>query len=159
MQKQYNKNLNFKDYANGEKVWLKVKFYKTGENRKLSPRRNGPWTILSKLPNGVNFHIINDKTREEKIVHHDRINPVKGTQQTSTDKTHSVPEPSAEVMESSDTDSDAHSDYQPSVASSSGEESSSDEDNVVSRYSQRNRTQRVIPGTVSWDDVDAELLG
>ena len=159
MQKQYNKNLNFKDYANGEKVWLKVKFYKTGENRKLSPRRNGPWTVLSKLPNGVNFHIINDKTREEKIVHHDRINPVKGTQQASTDKTHSVPEPSAEVTESSDTDSDAHSDYQPSVASSSGEESSSDEDNVVSRYSQRNRTQRVIPGTVSWDDVDAELLG
>ena len=27
MQKQYNKNMNFRDYAKGEKVWLKVKFY------------------------------------------------------------------------------------------------------------------------------------
>ena len=39
----------------GDKVWLKVKFYKTGENRKLAPRRQGPWTLLKKLPNGVNF--------------------------------------------------------------------------------------------------------
>ena len=59
-------------------MWLKVKYYKTGENRKLSPRRNGPWTVLSRLPNGVNFRIVNDRTREEKVVHHDRMNPVKG---------------------------------------------------------------------------------
>ena len=162
MQKQYNKNLNFRDYVSGEKVWLKVKFYKTGENRKLSPRRNGPWTVLSKLPNCVNFHIVNDKTREEKVVHHDRINPVKDDQkqQASAKKAYSLPDTTAETTESSDTDSDAHSDYQPSIGSLSGEESSPEEDNVAPtlRYPQRNRSQLVIPGTVSWDDDDAELL-
>ncbi len=73
MQQQYNKSLRFFDHQPGEKVWLKVKFYKTGENRKLAPRRQGPWTILRKLPNGVNFEIINDNTQETKVVHHDRL--------------------------------------------------------------------------------------
>ena len=143
---------------------MKVKFYKTGENRKLSPRRNGPWTVLSKLPNGVNFHIINDKTREEKVVHHDRINPVKGdrSHQSAGGRARSLPEvepePAAEeVTESSDTDSDAHSEYQPSSGSSSEEGSATEgEDNVapVPRYARRNRLQRVIPGAMSWSDVD-----
>ena len=78
MQKQYNRNLRFHDYKSGEKVWLKVKYYKTGENRKLSPRRNGPWTVIDKLPNGVNFNIFNDKSNESKVVHHDRLIPIKG---------------------------------------------------------------------------------
>ena len=55
--KQYNKKLKFNDYIEGDKVWLKAKYYKTGENRKLAPRRGGPWTVLRKLPNGVNFEI------------------------------------------------------------------------------------------------------
>ena len=72
MQKQYNKNIRFHDYHVGEKVWLKTKYYKTGENKKLSPRRNGPWTIVEKLPNGLNFQIENDSTGNKKIVHHNR---------------------------------------------------------------------------------------
>ena len=166
MQKQYNKKLNFRDYVKGEKVWLKVKFYKTGENRKLSPRRNGPWTVLSKLPNGVNFHIINDKTREEKVVHHDRINPVKGdhTQRSVGRRTLSLPEienlhaePSPKVTEFSETDSDVHNEYEPSSESSSDDESptgGSDDVAPAQRYPRRERSQRVIPGTVSWDAVD-----
>ena len=75
MQKQYNRKLNFIDYQRGEKVWLKVKHYKTGENRKLSPRRTGPWVVVDKMPNGVNFRIRNNS--EEKVVHHDRIYPVR----------------------------------------------------------------------------------
>ena len=67
MQAQYNKHIHFHDYKEGEKVWLKVKFYKTGENRKLAPRRKGPWTILRKLPNGVNFEILNEKTSERRL--------------------------------------------------------------------------------------------
>ena len=156
MQKQYNKNLNFKDYAQGEKVWLKVKYYKTGENRKLSPRRNGPWTVLFKMPNGVNFRIVNDKSREEKVVHHDRLSPVKGA---------IIPSalPSAPVdptTDSSDSDSDAHSGYVPS-SNSSSEDDLPDEGGIepqASRYPRRNRQQRSIPGGVSWNEVDNGLL-
>ena len=162
MQKQYNKKLNFRDYAAGEKVWLKVKFYKTGENRKLSPRRNGPWTVLSKLPNGVNFRIANDKTREEKVVHHDRISPVKGEviPQPSGNKVRPLlpneAEPLKELSESSDSNSDVHSEYEPSSESSSGEESSIEDNTPAAgpRYGRRNRQQRVIPGTLSWREVD-----
>lgn len=77
MQAQYNKNIRFIDHKTGDKVWLKVKYYKTGENRKLAPRRRGPWTVVKKLPNGVNFEIVNDQTKEKKIVHHDQLSPVK----------------------------------------------------------------------------------
>ena len=56
---------------------LKVKYYKTGENRKLAPRYSGPWTVLRKLPNGVNFEIYNTNTSAKKIVHHDRPIPFK----------------------------------------------------------------------------------
>ena len=57
MQAQYNKNIRFHDYWEGDRVWLSVKYYKTGENRNLSPRRRGPWTVLQKLPDGLNFKI------------------------------------------------------------------------------------------------------
>ena len=40
------------------KVWMKVKFFKSGENRKLAPRYSGPWTVLRKLPNGVTLRLI-----------------------------------------------------------------------------------------------------
>ena len=82
MQAQYNQKLRFIDHQDGDKVWLKVKFYKTGENRKLAPRRGGPWTVLRKLPNRVNFEIQNDKTKEKKIVHHDRLTPLKSASNT-----------------------------------------------------------------------------
>ena len=55
MQQYYNRNLRFYDYAKGQRVWLKTKHYKSGENRELAFRRNGPWTIVRKLPNRVNF--------------------------------------------------------------------------------------------------------
>ena len=74
MQEQYNKNLRFIDYTVGQKVWVKVKHYKTGENRKLAPRRDGPWTIVDKLPNGVNFRVENSR-KQQKTVHHDRLSP------------------------------------------------------------------------------------
>ena len=75
MQSQYNTKLRFIDYRQGQKVWLKVKYYKTGENRKLAPRRTGPWRVIQKLPNGVNFKIENSHG-EQKVVHHDRLIPV-----------------------------------------------------------------------------------
>ena len=154
MQKQYNRKLRFIDYKEGEKVWLKVKHYKTGENRKLSPRRTGPWSIMSKLPNGVNFKIVNDKSHEEKVVHHDRITPVKGDQ-ASTPIEPSVPllpsstESNDSDNESSEYDTDS-SDYEPD---SSDESSADSEPEAGHRYPQRERRQRVIPGTVPWSEV------
>ena len=71
MIKQCNRELKFNDYMEGDNVRLKVKFYKTGENRKLAPRRGGPWVLVRKLPNGVNFEIKNIATREVIIVHQD----------------------------------------------------------------------------------------
>ena len=76
MMRQYNKNLQFNDYQKGDEVWLKVKYYKTGENQKLAPRRGGPWTVIEKLPNGVNFRIRNKSSAETRIVHHDRLSCV-----------------------------------------------------------------------------------
>ena len=56
---------------------LKVNHYKTGEDSKLSPHRIGPCLVIDKLPNGVNFRIINDHSRQQKIVHYDRLMPVR----------------------------------------------------------------------------------
>ena len=75
MMKQYNKNVRFFDYKPGEKVWVKRRYFKPGENRKLAPRKSGPWTIVEKKPNGVNFKIQNEK--QTKIIHHDRLVPYK----------------------------------------------------------------------------------
>ena len=87
MMRQYNQNLRVIDYKTGDKVWLKVKYYKTGENRKLAPRRGGPWTIVEKLPNGVNFRIRNDSSAEMKVVHHDRLSPVRSKRSCSPSTT------------------------------------------------------------------------
>ena len=41
MQQCYNRNIRFNTYQMEDKVWLKVKHYKTGENRKLAPIEMG----------------------------------------------------------------------------------------------------------------------
>ena len=64
----YNTNLHFNKLANGQHIWLKVKHYKTGENRKLAFHRNGPWVVVRKVPHGVNVEIENSK-KEDKIGH------------------------------------------------------------------------------------------
>ena len=42
MERHHNKNINFNNYCEGQKVCLKTKHYKSGENRRLATRRNGP---------------------------------------------------------------------------------------------------------------------
>ena len=75
MQSQCNKKLNFFDYKVGAKVWVKKKNYKTGENRKLAPRKTGPWTIWRKCNNGVNYEVVNDSDKKVKIIHHNILYP------------------------------------------------------------------------------------
>ena len=154
MQKQYNKKLRFFDYQPGDKVWMSTKHFKSGESRKLSPRRCGPWTVLGKLDNGVNFRVRRDSTKEEKIVHHDRLYPVKGGGEAEASNANrnyesspaeSSTEPSSEYDGSdSELDSDDFS---------SEEEVVADPAPVGSRFPVRNRRQREIPGAVPWSSV------
>ena len=74
MQKEYNKKVQFFDYKAGE-GWMKKKRFKPGENRKLSPRKTGPWTVIRKCNNGVNCEIENDKNKKQNIIHHNRLYP------------------------------------------------------------------------------------
>ena len=157
MQTQYNKKLNFYDYETGEKVWMAKKYFKTGESRKLSPRRGGPWTIVEKLRNGVNFRVRCDRSKEEKIVHHDRLYPVKDTDGETVDPSRTfVSPPSCDQNGDSydtspGTSANDDSDYEYSIS-----DSSSDDAELVGvgrRYPMRNRQQRDIPGAIPWSQV------
>ena len=142
-------------------MWLKVKYYKTGENRKLAPRRGGPWIVAERLPNGVNVRIRNETTKDEKIVHHDRLTPVRESEHQPAQRQPPIdsrPQPIRKDSES-DTDSDdstfrgdeSRSDYDPS----SDDVSSADSDvnDEQRRYPARDRRQRVIPGAIPWSSV------
>ena len=151
MMRQYNKRLRFNDYGEGDKVWLKVKHYKSGETRKLSPRRTGPWTVLQKLPNGVNFEIRNDITREKKIVHHDRMSPAK-VKEIETDASGDlipVPRKRNNPVRTTNYSSESESEFS-DYEIGDGDVPAGD----GRRYPQRLRTQRQIPGAVPWDQVN-----
>ena len=166
MQAQYNKDIRFHNYRKGDKVWLNVKYYKTGENRKLSPRRRGPWTVLQKLPNGVSFKIINNHTRETKIVHHDRLAPIKET--SDTDKSErNFENPHHDTIASRDrslvSDSSDSSGSETLVEGSHSDASypsdieTSDSDFEPEaphrRYPQRERRARQYPDNIPWDAI------
>lgn len=148
MQQQYNRHIRFNNYTVGQQVWLKVKYYKTGENRKLAPRRDGPWKIISKLPNGVNFQIENSR-KEQKIVHHDRLLPVvdngfanKPIPNVSSDKD----------PESSDEEVSEDSDYSYSDSESSADGEVENQELTRERPI-RQRRQRQFPDTIPWDSI------
>lgn len=149
MQKQYNKNINVHNHTVGQYVWLKKKFYKTGENRKLSPRRTGPWKIIEILPNGVNFKIRNESSGITQIVHHDRLTPLKIS--LTNDPVIITNHPSADGWSSAESSSEEES-----ILS----EVLSDTDEIVneggfaSRYPTRNRRPRVIDGAIPWSAID-----
>ena len=169
MQAQYNENLRFLNHQEGEKVWLKVKFYKTGENRKLAPRYSGPWTIVRKLPNGVNFEINNSRTSETKIVHHDRLLPFKsGTNEDNEEKEFDTvrnqtdndvkkfgenhPPDAMTSSSSEDEESSASSDTTDDVISDV-EDSDSDFATPPRQYPQRMRRPRQFYGDIPWDAI------
>ena len=152
MMKQYSINIKFYNYKAGEKVLVKRKTFKPGENRKIAPRKAGPWTIVEKMSNGVNFKVENGK--ECKILHHDRLIPFYSD---SIPKKKMIISKGNKVYEKTP---EAFPDYQ-FVDSSSDE--SDDNCNPVNinnpptperRYPLRERTQRNIEGTISWDVID-----
>ena len=149
MLSQYNKNLRFRDYQPGEKVWLKSNFIKSGEN-KLGPKRNGPWTVIQKMPNGVNFRIRNEKTRVTKIVHHDILKAIRGNVADTGVRERLRNSEEDVADQTSSTSSAEHSDYSPSESSSGDSETEPDEHR---RYPMRHRQQRLVPGGIPWDAI------
>ena len=134
MVKQYNTNLKVFKYSLEDKVWLQKKTFKKDENKKLAPRKSGPWTVTKICPNGVNYQITEDRSGNTKVVHHNRIVPIK----QGKDSTHSC------------------FPFHETEMSSSSEEDEHEEDSEVERrYPVRNRPQRIVPGTISWDVLDA----
>ena len=136
MQNQYNRKIKCFDYKVGEKVCVKKKTHKPGENRKLSPRKIGPWIVLRKCSNGVNFEIENEKDRRRTIIYHNRLQPYFRSRSPEKVMTERFDSPS-------NTDS-----------------SSSDEDETTlvpePPYPTRNRRQP-NPDGMGWDVVDNAL--
>ena len=129
-------------------MWLKVKHYKTGENRKLAPRRDGQWTIISKLPNSVNFQIENSR-KERKIVHHHRLLPVvdNGLRNETIPYT-----PSDTDVQSSAEDCSEDSDYSHSDSDSVADDEH-DDGELNRERPKRQRHQRNIPNSIPWDAI------
>ena len=164
MQQQYNTNIRLNDYQSGDNVCLKTKHYKSGESKKLSPRRNGPWQIMEKLPNGVNFRIINVRSGQQKIVHHDRLSPVSESELSIHDEPVSTmpPDPNVRPQQASDgvsewdsDDSSASSDLEPDFEPDLKLDiEGSDESAEPRQYPRRIRTQRQLPGQIPWSALD-----
>ena len=73
MQQQYNKNLRFFD-CKASVVKNEILQIRSKSKTLFTSK----WTIgHEKLPHRVNFCIVNDSTKNEKIVHHDQLTPVK----------------------------------------------------------------------------------
>ena len=148
MQQHYNKNVRYIDYIAGQKVWLKVKHYKTGENRKLAPRRDGPWTIVEKLPNGVNFRI-EDSNKERKVVHHDRLLPVILNELSTTSPNQRRLKAKPSLDNSDQSSASDYSSAELECKSDSSGESDIEENHERLRPRRQIRT-RGLSGTIPW---------
>ena len=144
MQRQYNKNIRFYNYKVGDKVWVKMKYYKVGENRKLSPRRSGPWTIREKLPNGLNFKVTNDSSKSEKIIHHDRLSPAKAMPSSQRNY----------ISEDGVLDSTADEEDLSTDDSEESDNESTADGNQSPRYPKRIRVPRRLEGAIPWEAVE-----
>ena len=149
MQRQYNKNLNFHNYQRGDKVWLRRKYFKAGETQKLVPQRSGPWTVLEKLANGVNFRIQNDSTKKTQFVHHNQLYPAKIVDTPENTRQGDTEHNEGEIVTQDVQVDDAFLDED----FSSSDESETDP-GQNRRYPMRNRRQRTIEGSIPWDSIN-----
>ena len=156
MKKQYDKKKNVNTYRLGDMVWLTNIYFKSGDIKKLAPRRSGPWTI-ELLPNGVKFQIVRKHPYKNLVVHHDRIIPYYGggpvqplqiTQQSVDDE--SAPDSYG------DGDGDDGKIGESSREYESGDlEGNENVEQAQGRpYPLRERIQRRIDGAISWDAID-----
>ena len=153
---RYNRNLRVNDYQPGAQVWLKTDVINSGEN-KLAPKRSGPWVVLRKMLNGVTFEITNKVSGVTKIVHHDKLKPVRkkskeappASDEPDTDTDSNSTSGESTGGWTSSAASSVHSDY--SASEQSDSEDDFNEPNVERRYPLRERTAREIPGAIPWD--------
>ena len=158
MMEQYNKNILFYDYKPGCEVWLKRKYFKVGESRKLLPRKEGPWVVVQKLPNGVNFKIECPRSKKTKIVHHNRLSPVRGLSRKSSRNTSHLTEtaetaPDQILNDESSEDSASSDDESDTIVGQGIGQHVNLQDVPDRRYPARNRVQRQIEGAIPWDQV------
>ena len=180
MMTQYNKNVRYFDYKPGNKVWVRKRHYKTGESRKLARRYTGPYTVIRKMPNAVNFEI-KYKNGKLSIIHHNRLKRVNDVdndtrnentvdndtrnENTVDNDTRNENTVDNDTRNENTVDNDTrnennvnkHRDLNDVIIdtySSSGSASDTDETNGTRRYSLRNRPRRIIEGAVPWDAID-----
>ena len=175
MKNMYDKKTThkFSPYAMGDKVWLRKKCYKTGENRKLSPRRTGPWTVIETFPNLVNLCI--KLGNIENVVHYNHLSPVKESPVTNTvDVTEANRTRNNDILINTDIPNEDTINRESSrigLNSSSTDTSSGDNESVTDtdtendivthvpsrRHSTRKRRPTQIPGAIPWDSIPEDL--
>ena len=146
--------MNVNRYSLHDRAWLLKKLLKSGENRKLSPRRTGPWTIVKLYPNGGNFRIENG-AGDSLVVHHNRLTPYKPRLQI-TSPSPLTPDTSMEgsALKEDDTDAEVAEESGTEESSEVSEESDTEESTEAPRrYPLRRRRQRVIPDAIPWDTL------
>ena len=131
-------------YALYDEVWHQRKTFGKNENKKMAPRKTGPWKIIKVYPNGVNFKIEDKNSNKRLIAHHNRLSPV-------TARDNGVGEPTSITFDESDSDSEGNLPL-------TSEEETNDEymqaPTIGRAYPKRIRKQRVIPNAIPWDTLD-----
>ena len=156
MVSKYNQDVRFHDHQPGAQVWYKTEVIKSGEN-KLAPKRSGPWVVTRKMPNGVTFEILDEDSGVTKVVHHDKLKPIrKSPCEPSSSSLPDNADHDRDLSRGDGTDdwtssasSSAHSDYSPSEDSDSDDAINEPVDDR--RYPMRERRAREIPGAIPWD--------
>ena len=144
-------------------MWLEKKHYRTGESRKLAQRRDGPWTVTERLPNGVNVSIRNSNGKP-KIVHHDQLIPSSKDDlpdegdipaSATGQHHHQLNEHycSSDCYDSLEEDNSDESDYEADEIASLDSNIEEQEENIAPRYPVRNRQARKLTGVVPWDSI------
>ena len=120
----------------------------------MSQRRNGPWTILQRLPNGVTFKI-RSRNNETKVVHHDRLLPVVVNDDESSaeisDNACAPQDPETLSVVSSDMSSSSESDFEVDDDDSVDSEPEMIDVPLRRHYPRRNRQARHFPGAIPWN--------
>ncbi len=118
------------------------------------------------MPNGVNFEIVNDQSKEKKVVHHYRLSPIRGgeieenesrdvydnnfqriNQEIRPKITYATDVTDSDSVESDSSDSDSSYDYNPD---SSLEELERENDMQQRRYPLQNRRNWQLPNCFPW---------
>eukprot|EP00795_Rhopilema_esculentum_P000223 gene223-9861_t len=148
MQEYCNKNLRFDDFQEGQLVWLTAKHYKTGENRKLASAL-GLSSRYYRTVSTIKSETLAKKQKSSTMIETKDI-LINDLRNHSKQQTQRPRAPSSDT-DSSILSSDDASSYIDGEGSGrgSGREIEVEKDNNRN-YPTRNRTARVLPGSIPW---------